>query len=559
MNQLKLIEQAEQRGPNSMDHVAVLNGHGALPQNGKSLLRRATGQFYTHELIGRHLARGIVAQLPELEARREIRIIDPFCGDGRLIVWFLEEASRAGVTTRSRVTLWDCDEAAVAHAVAKVQAAAQRLGLHIAIDHIVGDSFTLAAPNESPGPYDVVITNPPWELVKPDRRELARVDDVTAAAYLSALRAFDRRLRDDYPDAQPTRRFAGWGTNLARVGTDLALRLVTAQGICGVVSPSSLFADSNSEVLRARLFNEMVVSEITYFPAEARLFESVDVPCLTFVASRRPSAMVAPVLTRFDCDRRIEDRTRIRVSKDRLRELGYVVPVSLGARGLTLLDAMAGLPRFASLEGQHREGLWAGRELDETRKERYLTGTSEHPFAKGVNVCRFGITRKPALHVDPSRVQLPPSVRHPRLVWRDVSRPNQKRRVQATLIPPGWVTGNSLGVGLFRDNNLLRLASLLALMSSIPFEYQLRSMLSTGHISLSTVRRVHLPRLSEPLVERLGALAVAVMDGCPTAEAELEVEVARFYGLDKESWATMFDAFPKLAERERVGLLEGWA
>src|SRR6202012_20063 len=101
-----------------------------------------------------------------------------------------------------------------------------------------------------------------------------------------------------------------------------------------------------------------------------------------------------------------------------------------------------------------------------------------------VNVRRYGVADQPSLYVDETRVKLPRSVDHPRLAWRDVSRPNQKRRVQATLIPSGWVTGNSLGVAYDREGNLNRLAALLAIFNSLVFEYQLRASLSTGHISL---------------------------------------------------------------------------
>ena len=553
MDQLSLdgFETSVDACQTSMSHLTFLAGNRAS-SNGKDPIRRATGRFYTPELIGRHLARRVAGHLPQ---GRNILLIDPFCGDGRLIEWLLDFAT--GTEGRWRVALWDSDAEAVPRAVERVRAAARRARRHVRVEPFVGDTFARAADIDAT--YDVVMTNPPWELLKPDRREIAHLSQEHAADYVSALRAFDARLVRAYPAAQPSRRFAGWGTNLARVGTDAALRLLAPGGVCGVVSPSSLFADSNSERLRRRIFDEFDVDEIAYYPAEARLFDGVDVPCATFVARRRQGYRVAPRLTRFTPQARPEQSRRIAFSRAVLAESGFVLPIAFGATGIALLSELAsrGFPRFRELEAEGT--VWAGRELDETRKERYLASTGEHAFLKGVNIRRFGICRAPTQYVDPEHVRLPSTVRYPRLAWRDVSRPNQRRRVQATLIPPGWVTGNSLGVAHLRNgDDLVALSALLAILSSIPFEYQLRSILSTGHVSLSSVRQVRLPRLDPASVRVLGKLAVEAMDGSESAEQILEVEAARAYGIDREEWALMLGEFSKLTDKETNALLAAW-
>lgn len=536
-------------------HLGLLQNIDDTPRNGKTLLRRATGRFYTHEVIGRHLAKLAGAHLAGRQSADPVRAIDPFAGDGRLLAWMLEELALSSTIRAFIAHVWDSDEVAIEMAVQRLESTASRLGVHVEVVPFVGDSFTRAQ-DEAPS-FDVVLTNPPWELLKPDSREMALMPADIADSYVRELRRLDRSLGRAFPHSQPSSKFAGWGTNLARVGTEVAVGLTGPGGICGVVSPSSLFADSTSDELRRWIFENLAVTDVAYFPAEAKLFDAVDVPCLVFLGQRvATSGSPAMSLVRYDAARRILDQGAVVLSPKWLQDLGYVLPVSLGAAGIALLEGLSDHPFLNSLG--ERFGMWAGRELDETRRQRYLANAGIHPFVKGGNVRRFGMLREPQEYVNPAKIALPASTRHPRLVWRDVSRPNQKRRVQATLIPAGWVTGNSLGVAYLQGDDLLRLAALLAVFSSVPFEYQLRSILSTGHISLTSVRRVRVPNLEECLVNKLGALTIAALDGRPGSEIDVEVAAARAYGLDRPAWESMLRAFPKLTESEVHAHLSAW-
>lgn len=534
-----------------MNHIAILEAADRIFINGKDVQRRAAGRFYTHRVIGDRLAASIV---PLLGVRDHVTVIDPFGGDGRLVCWLLPQLAAAGVRDVA-ATVWEQEDAAAPIARARIAAEALRLGLDVEVDVWTGDSFDRAAGSRER--FDVVITNPPWELLKPDHRELRRLPADLRDSYVAELRAFDQRLASEFPTSQPSRRFAGWGTNLSRVGTEVALRLTADGGVCGVVAPSSLLADSTTAALRRWLLDEFALVDVTHWPAEARLFDNVDVPCVSFVAVR--GGKHGPTrLARIGADRTVEDEGSVELDSEWLRQRDYAIPVTYGTEGVRLLRGLDKHPRLAMLEGRHAQALWAGRELDETRRGDFTQPTGDRPFVRSLHVSRLTPPTLPVGEfVDTSLRAAPASAQHVRLVWRDISRPSQKRRIHASLLPAGPITGNSVSVAYFRDGDLTRLLTLLGLVSSLAFEFQIRSLLMTNHVSLSVMRAAKLPSLDGQASAGIAEAAYACLACEPGAEATLERAAASAYGLDYDAWAAIADMF-EFDDLERASLDSAW-
>jgi Alw26I/Eco31I/Esp3I family type II restriction m6 adenine DNA methyltransferase len=533
-------------------HLAVISKADSAKFNGKSVQQRAAGRFYTHELIGRALTRQVAERIPP--GSRSVSVIDPFAGDGRLVAWLAPLLAERGIEHLD-ASLWDQDEGAVQKAGCAVEEAAAAVGLSTHVDTWVGDTFDRAAAERQR--WTAVVTNPPWELLKPDGREMKMLPDELRDEYVAELKTFDRRLASEFPISQPSRRFAGWGTNLSRVGTEVALRLTADGGVSGVVCPSSLLADGTTAALRRWLLEHFALVDAVHYPAEARLFEGVDMPCCTFVAVRG-GQQNGMRLTRVSANHRVIDQTRISLSRDWLQRRDYAIPIEFGANGIALLENLDHHPQFAKLELPTSDGLWAGRELDETRRASFTLDHGAHPFVRSLHVRRLRPVEPPAEFVDTSMRRLPASSQRVRLVWRDISRPSQKRRVHASLLPTGCVTGNSVSVAYFRDESLPRTLALLAIVSSLPFEFQVRSLLMTHHVSLSVVRATRIPRLDRQLIAPLAKAALACLEERACAESDLEVAVARAYGLDREEWNSVASHF-ELSAQERDALRDSWS
>jgi Alw26I/Eco31I/Esp3I family type II restriction m6 adenine DNA methyltransferase len=519
----------------------------------KNLLLRTSGRFYTHERVARKLSETLITHA-DCWGEGKVDIVEPFSGDGRLVAQLLRVAARlsGGKERQYNVELWDCDAEALSLAERNVAATAQALGLNVIIHARCGNTFLLA--DAGTGKFDVCITNPPWETLKPDRRELACLSQEAKEEHIGLLREYDQHLADLYPLSRPLRRFSGWGTNLARCGAELSLRLLRPNGICGLVVPVSLLADQISERLRRWMLHEFVLSDIAFYPAELRLFEKVDQPFITLVAYPGDGASHTPQITLFHVD---NAETNLDISAEEWRcivEDGRPVPLRFEGRMTGLDEKLERLPLLQDWDGGR---LWTGRELDETGHQQFLAPQGVNLFLKGRMVGRYRVVEEPTQYIRQDGPRIPKTVDQPRIVWRDVSRPTQKRRMQATIIPEGWVTGNSLSVASLQNGDISKLKALLAVMNSFVFEAQIRSKLATGHISVGVVRQARVPLLdSVTEVEYLANLVDMANASDKMAEVRLEVRVAMLYCLSRDDFGALLTRFPKVEPEEVTMLME---
>lgn len=540
-----------------MKHTTILKSI-SREASVKNALVRATGKFYTPHIIVSNLVADVVSNL-RLASKREVSVVDPFCGDGRLIVALLRELSlkseNKGILWK--ISYWDYDENAVAISQTSIAKTVSELGLNASLDPKCHDSFLL--PQENFQKYDCVITNPPWESIKPDSRELSELTDQDRKAYLTGMREYDSKLASALPFSQPYKKYAGWGTNLSRCGTELALKLVVNGGICGLVIPLSLLMDQSSIPLRRWMFTNAEPIFVSNYPAEAKLFAQVDQNIVTVILRKNAQETFSLKVNSYDRNISLTSEARFKLMTHELESIDYSLPVSSSIIYLELIRKWAHLGTIGGLESGARDSLWLGRELDETRYEEFTSDSGEYQFVKGRMIKRFVQPEPSPFFLNLQLRHVPQSALHYRIGWRDVSRRSQSRRMHATIIPPNVVTGNSLHVGFFKDDNHDRLRALLGIMNSLPFEFQVRSRLGTGHISLGTVRCIKIPPMDDAgTLDKLSTLVAGLMTTCENRienEIRLEVEAAKLYNLTREEYAELLDQFDGLDEVFKTSLL----
>ena len=156
------------------------------------------------------------------------------------------------------------------------------------------------------GGFDAIITNPPWEIFKPNgkeffepysdvvskkkmtvkefKKEQARLlqDPAILDAWLHYLSGYPHmnsffRSADQYRNqiSFVNGKKAGTDINLYRLFTEQCLALLRNGGYCGIVVPSGIYTDLGSKQLRELVFEQTHMTGLFAFENRKEIFEGV--------------------------------------------------------------------------------------------------------------------------------------------------------------------------------------------------------------------------------------------------------------------------------------------
>ena len=543
-----MMETALQFASSSADYYTFISQSF---DNEESIISKATGRFYTHQSICRTIAASVIRLSTDLFTQQRISIIDPFCGDGRLVVALLERLLSGSYllpTTHIEVTLWDIDAKGVEIAEKAVNDLLSKQDRSFLVRTTIGDTFLEFA--KSPARYDICVTNPPWCLLKPTNySKFTRLSQETISRYEIVAEEYGNTLKRLFPSAMPAKTFGRWGINLSRCGLDACMSLLKEHGICGIVMPATLFSDQVSTALRKKLYEENRIHEIHYYPAEVKLFGDADQTSIAVVFSAGQVTTTFNIWDYSELGRLNpvvfgEKYQRYTIDND------YTIPFGYSLETIEILSKLAKFPKLTEYPG-----LWIGREIDETRISDRLVSQGKYAFKKGYMVNRYSC--EDDLHrFLIEDITVPDTVMRPKIVWRDVSRATQKRRIKATLLPEGTIAGNSLGVISLSSGSDNHLYWLLALLNSYVVEFYARRRLITNHVPAGVLRDISMPVLDESseVDASICQKAKAQINNPQNVvrDAELECLAAKVYGLTLEEFLSVLAVFKVSVDEEQL-------
>jgi very-short-patch-repair endonuclease len=157
------------------------------------------------------------------------------------------------------------------------------------------------------GGFDAIITNPPWEIFKPQAKEFFAQHSDFVTKNKMDIKAFEKeqakllespevaiawlKYQSQYPYVSSYFRSAvdysnqisvvngkkaGTDINLYKLFLERCFNLLRPSGECGIVIPSGIYTDLGTKQLREMLFNETTITGLFCFENRKTIFEGVD-------------------------------------------------------------------------------------------------------------------------------------------------------------------------------------------------------------------------------------------------------------------------------------------
>lgn len=436
--------------------------------------------------------------------------------------------------------------------------------------------------NESGG-FDVIITNPPWEVFQTDEKEFFQQFDPTIQKKKLRIEDWKKQrvelmnsptIRDawlEYASGYPfasaffksapqyenqislvNGRNVGSKINLYTYFTEQCFNLLRDGGQCGIVIPSGIYTDLGAKQLREMLFSKTRVTGLFGFNNKKNIFEGVvslfKFVVLTYgkggsttsfptafmrhevselVSFPRRGSLSIPVnlIRRFSPDSlsvmEFKEEIDVEIAEKMLRFplLGESVPGSWSVRLTTEFNMTTSSHLFRTSPGPTRLPLYEGKMIHQF----------DHQWAKPKYWIEEAEGRR-ALFGRSDDDGSPLDYQSYRLAFRDVARNTDNRTMIMTVLHPGVFCPHTMSLEKIHQDGAVCLTHtqrfyLCAVMNSFVVDFWLRINV-TAHLSFFFVNGVPIPRLTEkdaafgPIVNRAARLI------CTTPEFDaLAVEV----------------------------------
>ncbi|MBD2564678.1 MULTISPECIES: Eco57I restriction-modification methylase domain-containing protein [Nostoc] len=356
------------------------------------------------------------------------------------------------------------------------------------------------------GGFDAIITNPPWEIFKPQAKEFfAQHNELVtknkmhihvfeeeqekllknqeiAGAWLEYQSQYPHlcnyyRLAENYKNQVPTVNGKKVGTdiNLYKLFLEQCFNLLHPNGECGIVIPSGIYTDLGAKQLRQILFNQTNITGLFCFENRKEVFEGVHrsfkIVVLTFAKGGKttefPSAFMrhnVQELQRFPSDDSLYINVDLvsKFSPDSLSIIEFK-----NKEDVRIATKLLDFPLLN--DSKLGWGLEVyGEELHMTRSKKYFKQSlTKCPLYEGGMIWQFQNSydkprywieesdlREIFLHKRAKRIgfvdKIPKDLKNDyetyRIAIRKIARNTDTRTLISSLIPPGSFTGNSLTV-----------------------------------------------------------------------------------------------------------------
>jgi len=467
-------------------HIAFLNSKFQTEADGsisrkKSKERLAeTGAFYTLPSIAGEIVRTAAANCAKNPDSS--KILDFACGTGRFYEKIAEIYSDARSAALNNIYAIDIDIDALM--ITRMKALAfferidddecRRISRHIVLrnalytsteDSFPGDTSAGIFGPEANGGFDIIVSNPPYRVLKPNKSKSSLAD----VAKIKSQLAYFRNCGSYIHSTEGM-------LNLYQLSIERMIQMLRTGGELGVICPSTLFADKSASRLRKYLLLHNTVRSIRFFAEKTPLFENVSQATNIFFIKKGGQT---------DCIQLRKDQDCFTV---RLKQLCELFPEKMEIPAISsvewnILHKLSVFPKLKDIPGlRNRRG-----ELDLTLCKKYITSwKTPYRLIRGNMISDGEIKDINHEYVDRRFISSRSAdfrnhdFKRRRLICQQISNGGQRRRLKFTFCAKYDILGNSCNY-LSADEETLKKLSLLLNSSLLNWRFKITS--SNNHIN----------------------------------------------------------------------------
>ncbi len=464
------------------------------------------------------------------------------------------------------------------------------------------------------GGFDVVIGNPPWEKWKPDSQEFfeefhpgfkslpkqdaKKVMEVLLKTRRGVKKRWEDKLREyeTYSDVYRTEyqfQSNGGDMDLYKVFIERAYQLLKPGGSAGLVVPSGIYTDLGTKGLRGMLFDQcQLIGMYSFENRYPTIFEDVDSRfkpvLLSFAKGGNTKSFKCAFFLHGENELKTVLETPTTLTVDFVKRSS---PTSWGvleiksSRDKEIVEKLLENPPL----GEEKSDAWnvsMSRGFDMTNAshlfhEGRLDGV---PMLEGKNIEQFTHRWKeaptPRYSIDEKDILSnlkPEAVYHTGywMAYRLIASSTNYRTFISTVVPPGYACGNS--VAIVRLPDLRTLCYLCGVINSFMADYFIRQKVS-ANVNMFYFLETPVPRVSsgpqfEEIVKKTAQLVATTPEfdqlkketGVPhgltdesdriLARAQLDVAVAKLYGISREDLVYIMEKFPNVDQKQKEAVL----
>lgn len=516
--------------------------------------RKHFGIYYTDYSVARLIAKESLGGITS-DKLLDLTFYEPCVGTGIFVIAYLDELierigkvdSRMIKKILNQVFISDIDANAVRIATEIIPAYLKnKHNIHSAklrdenlycgniLFRIVDQKIEKVDPKEIFGikeGFDVVLTNPPYKLLKANGNKYRDgFDNNEQADHMKKLISFIKS-NNIYKYNQGT-------LNYYKIFLEEILENYThGNSRVGVIIPITLLNDKQSELLRKRIINTYSLSKLHIIPEKNDFFPDISQAFSFFSLDKsKPGDVVIinpKVVSHHDLN-----KPGIKIEISHIEQISESAPIVIESElGWKILKKLNSFPKLKNLTAVCN----ARGELDLTLDKNYITkNKTTLPLLRGNNVSEFSYTLGD-LYTDEvfvnKIIRKSKYVKRERLVCQQISNIHLEKRLKFTKIPGNMVLGNSCNFITFDESifrNEVTLDYLLGILNSMLLNWRFKVTNSNNHISNYELAELPIVIPSSKNLKKIERLVKSIKEGKVGDVYKLNMIVFDLYGLDKE-------------------------